>query len=130
MHNKTDRDLAIMIKSLLADCLTLVTTINDNVFVPHIVTQPVDCIAATSTNASFTVVANNVSGYQWQYKATESSTTWTSSGAAGNKTDTITFNVTETRYAWRLRCQITGLDGSVIYTDVVKVVPPEPEPET
>ena len=129
MHNNLDRDLAKQIKSLLAECLTLVTTINDNKYVPHIVTQPEDCIAAVASAATFTVVANNVSGYQWQYKATESATTWSNSGASGNKTATVSFNVTEARYDWRFRCQITGMDGSVIYTDTVKAVPPNPDPE-
>lgn len=128
--NGTDRDIALAFVTVVDDLATLLGTLNDNLFVPHIVTQPTDQTAAVDSNAVFTVVANNVVKYEWQYK-TNASTTWRDmhSGTTGADTDTITIPVTSTRYTYDYRCHMTGKDGSIINTVNVKILEPEPEPE-
>ena len=120
--NGTDRDVALLILSGLDSCATLVTSINDNLYVPHIVTQPTNQEGAVGDTVTFTVEANNVSAYKWQYKAQ----TW--HPALGTNTESsYSLEVTEQRYGYEYRCQITGKDGSVIYTNAVHMVAPEAE---
>lgn len=129
-NNGTDRDVAMSFVSLLNDITTLLGSLNDNLFVPHIITQPTNQTGAVDSNVVFSVVANNVRSYAWQYK-TNASTTWRDmhSGTTGSDTDTITIPVTATRYTYSYRCHITGKDGSEINTDTVQILEPAPEPE-
>lgn len=120
--NGTDRDVALLILSGLDSCATLVATINDNLYVPHITTQPVSVAAADGEDAVFTIVANNVSAYQWQYKPGNA---WQNSTMTGNDTDTFTVEVNTQRRGYDFRCKITGKDGSIIYSDVVNILQPE-----
>ena len=122
MGNETDRDLAEQLTDLISDCKTLLETINDNKYVPHITTQPTHYTGAIGDNAVFTVVANNVKAYSWQMVETEESTSWADLGAY---TDTLTLNIQSARLNYRFRCAITGLDNSVIYTNVVKMIESE-----
>lgn len=127
MKKDMDRDLSEQLTDLISECKTLLETINDNNFVPHIITQPTDqeVEVAEGATATFTVVANNIVSYQWQYKNSPQSTTWFNSTATGNTTASLTVTVTvEARYNSRYRCQMTGKDGSVITTNVVKVARP------
>ena len=127
--NGTDRDIALQMVSLLSDINTALTNINDHKFVPHILTQPTDQEAGLNEDATFTVVANNVKAYQWQYQTVEGAA-WNNSSAEDATTASRTVTVTSNNYYKnRFRCQITGLDNSVIYTNVVKITAPEPEPE-
>lgn len=123
-NNGTDRDIALQIAGLFHDVSELVATVNDNKYVPHITTQPTDFEGAIGTAATFSVVANNVKSYQWQYRI---NTSWSNSSASGNATSTMSIAITEDRYAQRYRCKITGLNNSVIHTDEVKMVAPTPE---
>ena len=127
--NGTDRDVALLIVSKLNTIAEGVAQINDNLYVPHIVTQPTDQTAAVNDNAVFTIVANNVSVYEWQYAPTQVTPSWRAmhSGATGTDTATLTVPVTNTRYGYLYRCKITGKDGSIIYSDSVKIIQPEPE---
>lgn len=122
-ENGTDRDVALLLLQAVDSAATLVTTINDNLYVPHIITQPTDCVVAVGETVTFTVVANNVAAYQWQYKTTGN---WRDMEApiVGNEA-TLTFVKESATYTNSYRCVITGKDGSVIYTDIVKPVPPE-----
>lgn len=122
--NGTDRDIALQIADRLSDIDTLIETINDNLYVPHITEQPTDSTTAINAQAVFTVVADHVKSYQWQYKATEEAATWTNLGGTSTEAS-MTIKVYEDRYAWRIRCDITGLNGQVIYTDTVKIIQPE-----
>ena len=129
--NGTDRDIALAFVTVVDELATLLGTLNDNLYVPHIVTQPTDQTEAVNDNAVFTVVANNVSVYEWQYAPTQITPSWRTihSGTTGADTATLTVPVTEPRYGYLYRCKITGKDGSIIYTDSVKIIEPEPEPE-
>ena len=122
-NNGTDRDVAIKIRDIFNDIASAVETINDHKFVPHILTQPTDQTVALSSPATFSVTANNVKSYQWQYLSLNN--VW--NDMAGTSTgSTISFNVSsETVYQLKYRCKITGLDNSVIYTDEVRVIAPE-----
>lgn len=130
-ENGTDRDIAQAFVSVVNDLATLLGTLNDNLFVPHIVTQPTDQTAAVGSNAVFMVVANNVVEYKWQYR-TGGSTTWRDINPGeitGIDTATLTVPASETRYTYTYSCRMVGKDGSLIRTDLVKILEPEPEPE-
>ena len=126
--NGTDRDVALLILSGLDSCSTLVATINDNLYVPHIITQPTNQQGALGDTITITVVANNVAGYQWQYKTAASGAIWRDSSYEGNQTDTLTFELIQARVGYSFRCIITGKDGSTLTTNTVTVtLTPEPE---
>ena len=90
----------------------------------YIETQPVDFVGDLGVTASFTVEAYNVktNGYQWQY--TPNGTTWYTTTVEGNKTETISMEITSARYDYQYRCKITGLDNAVAYSNAAKIVPP------
>lgn len=118
-----DRDIALALVADLSAISTAIVQINDNEFVPHIVTQPTDCEVAEGGTCTFTVVANNVKGYQWQVKLSNAGD-WRNSSFATSTTDTLTFTTTASHYNYKYRCQITGKDNSVIYTNEVQPVLP------
>ena len=125
-ENGTDRDVALLIVEKLNTIAAGVTQINDNLYVPHIITQPTNQEGAISSTVDFTVVANNVKEYQWQYKASSSVITWYNAEGTGYNTNTYTTTVNSSSAYNRLyRCKITGKDGSIIYTDIVQIVEPE-----
>lgn len=119
MKNETDRDLAEQLTDLISECKTLIETINDNKFVPHITTQPVNYTGAIGDTITFTVDATNVKSYQWQFNNYPNAGSWRTSTLAGANTNTLTFEFTSVRLNYQYRCQITGLDNSVIYSDAV-----------
>ena len=124
-NNGTDRDLALSLVSKLTTCATTLESINDTKYAPHITTQPVDAEGEVNTNVTFTVVADHVKSYQWQRK---SGSQWNNAQSTGNKTATVTVAITSSSlYNTPFRCEITGLDGTVIYTDTVTVLEPEAE---
>jgi len=130
-ENGTDRDIAQAFVSVVNDLATLLGTLNDNLFVPHIVTQPTNQTAAVGSNAVFTVVANNVIEYKWQYRGS-GATTWRDINPGeitGFDTATLTVPASETRYTFTYSCRMVGKDGSAIRTALVKILEPEPEPE-
>ena len=121
MNNGMDRDVAELMLQAFTTADTLVATINDNLFVPHIITQPVNVSGDLGDTITISVVANNVSSYQWQYNSTGSPSNWRNSSYSGNATDTLTFELIEARVGYQFRCKITGKDNSIIYTNVVTV---------
>lgn len=123
-NNGTDRDVALLIADAFSAIQTAIQTINNNLYVPHITEQPTDVTAAVGASVTFDVTANNVKSYRWQYKSSEESETWLNASAEST-TSSYTFTMASNRYAWRFRCQITGLNNDVIYTDTVKVIQPE-----
>ena len=122
-ENGTDRDVALSIVSMLGTVAENVALINDNLYVPHIITQPTDQVGAIGDTVTFTVVANNVASYKWQYKATN----WHPGQVGVVNEASYSIEVTEQRMGYEFRCQITGKDGSVIYTNAVKMVASEAE---
>ena len=130
--NGTDRDVALAFVSVVNDLATLLGTLNDNLFVPHIVTQPTNQTVAEGENAVFSVVANNVTAYLWKYRAGQTGS-WRDITPGGSITgiDTATLTVPNNaqRYTYYYRCTLTGKDGSTINTDLVQIIEPQPEPE-
>ena len=84
-------------------------------------TQPVDRTAEVGGNALFTVMANNVASYQWQYRRTATSS-WTNTSMTGCDTDTLTVAVTAARNGYQYRCELMGLDGETYYTDAATLI--------
>ena len=126
MNKDMDRDIVEQLIDLISNIRTLIHTISDNKYGPRILTQPVDKVVAIGERFDFTVVAENVAEYQWQVKVPDGD--WANSTALGNKTDHL-YNIqaSEARYTYLYRCKLTGLNGTVIYTNEVKPVAPEPE---
>lgn len=126
-ENGTDRDVALSIVSALSTLAEKIVQLNDNLYVPHIITQPTDQTGAVDSNVTFTVVANNIAKYDWQYKSSPITTTWRDmhSGTTGADTDSITIPVTQTRYDYVYRCHMTGKDGTILNTENVKIIQPE-----
>lgn len=124
-ENGTDRDVALTMKQLITDCATLVNTINENLYVPQIITQPTDQTAAVGTNAVFSVSAVNVTSYQWQYRDKNSTGDWYNASGTGNNTDTMTIEATTVRYGLYYRCLMIGRDGSTITSNQVSIIAPE-----
>lgn len=115
--NGTDRDIALQMVSLLSDINTALTNINDHKFVPHILTQPTDQTGAVGDTVTFSVVADNVKEYQWQYKRPDQGGFINTTGLTGYNTDTLTVPVTAVRNGWLFRCAVTGLDNNIVYSD-------------
>ena len=90
-----------------------------------IVEQPVNAEANVGESVTFTVQANNVKTYEWQYKLSTGST-WKAmySSAEGKNTATLTTVATDARYKYEYRCKLTGTNGAVVTTDIVKIVKP------
>lgn len=89
--------------------------------IPVILEQPQSYVGPAGPRATFTVIAENVAAYQWQAK-NKAGTQWVNSSATGNQTNTMNRATTDsaaTQYEYR--CEITGIDNSVIYSDVVGI---------
>ena len=86
-----------------------------------ITAQPVDYAAAVGETATFTVKATGAASYQWQYN---NGTSWKNNSGDAAKTNTFSIAASTTRYKYEYRCEVTGNDGSVVYTDSVKIVKP------
>ena len=83
-----------------------------------IIKQPESVKATVGETVTFTVEAENVAAYHWQY-STNGGENWKYSS---NKTDTISFTLTEAAKGYLRRCELTGVDGTVIYTDEVGII--------
>ena len=88
----------------------------------EIVDEPVDFEGEIGDIATFTVNATGVTGYQWQYSF--NGTDWNVTGVTGNKTATITVEITENRLRSLYRCELTGPNGEKLYTQPVRMVLP------
>lgn len=80
--------------------------------------QPKDSFSAVGTKATFSLKAENASGYQWQYSK-DGGATWYKSGVTGNTTDTITFNASSSNRGNLYRCKIETEIGAFAYTKAV-----------
>lgn len=86
-------------------------------------TQPSSCAIPTGKSALFSVVVDGeVASYQWQWMATKTATEWKNSSVASGKTANLKFTTTAALDGYMYRCEITGADGTVIYSDVVEMI--------
>lgn len=90
-----------------------------------ITAQPVNVTAAVGSTVQFTVMASNVTSYQWQNRLIGSSDDWANSGIDGCNTATISIPVIAMRYSYEWRCLLTGADGSTLATDAVVIINPD-----
>jgi len=87
---------------------------------PAIDAQPTNFEGALGDTATFTVsVEGDGVTYQWQHNTGSG---WKDSGAAGNRTTTLSIEMTKARLRYSYRCIITGPDGGVTITDEVKMI--------
>lgn len=120
------RDIALKILGKLQNLKTVVSNARKEAQVltrsiPVILEQPQSYLGPAGPRASFTVIAENVSAYQWQAKSKDG-TQWSNSSATGNKTNTMTRATTDSSATlYEYRCKITGIDNSVIYSDIVDI---------
>lgn len=119
------RDIALKILGKLQNLKTVVSNAKKEAQVltrsiPVILEQPQSYVGPAGGNATFKVVAENVAAYQWQVKK-KTVEEWGNSGITGNKTDTIRPSISVAYTEYEYRCKITGIDNSVIYSDVVDI---------
>lgn len=115
MGKKTDRDIAEQFISLVGGIANKVNQIYLNLFHVLIITQPVswvDCYVGDTVELS--VVAANVSAYQW-YKKTSFDTPYTRMTGETNSTLSFTAEEVSTTYYY---CQLTGKDGIMTATQI------------
>ena len=122
MSTGIDRDLAVQLITKATQTANLVASINDTLYVPHITTQPTDQTGAVGDTITFSLVANNVASYQWQFRPLSQ---WQNSSSSGYNTNSLSVEVNAQRYTYDYRCRITGKDGSIIYSDIVHILEPE-----
>ena len=88
---------------------------------PVIITQPESATGIIGDTVNFYVEANGIDSYQWQFSR-DNGETWQSAGFTGSRTATMTVELNATRIQYSFRCELTGKDGSKLYTNVVKVI--------
>ena len=90
----------------------------------EITSQPVDYEGQIGDPASFTVgvsASGTDLSYQWQYSS-DGGRTWKSSSLPGNKTATLSTELTEARLVYRFRCVISGVYGLTVTSDEVRMI--------
>ena len=87
---------------------------------PTITTQPTNVTVAAGSAATFKVVATGAASYQWQ-ASTNGGSTWADSGAAGNKTATLSFTAATAHNGYKLRCIVTGTNGQKVISNAATV---------
>lgn len=84
--------------------------------------QPESQAAVAGDTVTFHVEATGVASYQWQF-STDDGATWNNLTWTGYNTATMTRTMTANAIQHQYRCKLTGLDGSVVYTDVIYFAP-------
>ena len=99
--------------SVTSDAATL-TIVEETVPTVTITTQPQDTSIVAGRVVEFTVAATGVGtlSYQWE-TSTDGGATWKNTGFTGNKTDTLTWTVTESHNGRKYRCVVSDANGSV-----------------
>ncbi|MBR6029962.1 MAG: Ig-like domain-containing protein [Clostridia bacterium] len=85
-----------------------------------VVAHPASQSVKVGENAIFTVKAVGVKAYQWQW--TRDGQTWTNNTGTGYNKATFAFAMTAAFNGRQYRCQLTGADGTVIYTNPALLV--------
>lgn len=82
--------------------------------------QPSNFTAVAGDTVIFSVEATGVTEYQWQVQS--ESDYWNDLTWAGNKSATMSHELNVNNIQYRYRCKLTGADGEVVYTNIVKLV--------
>jgi len=84
-----------------------------------ITTQPENYVGEIGDTFSFTVEAiGDGLSYQWQYSGNNGSS-WSKSSLSGNKTNTVTAELTQARLQYLFRCVITDSHGNTVTSNAV-----------
>ncbi len=95
----------------------------------EITSQPEDYTGSIGDEVSFTVEAvGDELSYQWQYSS-DGGNTWGNSGLPGNKTATLSTELTEARLRYLFRCVVTDENGDSVTSDAVRMIKEEPAVE-
>ena len=92
-----------------------------------ITTPPTDITAPIGTEIVFSVVAENVKAYRWQYSE-DNGETWINLTAASAKTANYATRITATRiekYIYRVK--LTGEDDVDVFSDPVRMIEEKPQ---
>ncbi len=74
---------------------------------------PKTCTAQVGETASYSLKAEGIETYQWQYSK-DGGNSWYRSSAAGADTDTVSFKVTATNRSMIYRCKLTTHDEATV----------------
>lgn len=88
--------------------------------IPVILEQPEDFTGALGDTAIFHVEAANVASCQWQYKKPNSQ--WGDYNISGTDSVTMSITISTTRLTYEFRAKITGIDGSIIYSNPCRMI--------
>lgn len=109
-------------KLSISNCIAYEEDTPADVVLPavNIIAMPEDYSGSVGETATFTVTAENVASYQWQWKYITGHD-WGNTTAAGNKTNSISVEITETRLTYEYRCKMTDSNGIDVYTSPVRI---------
>ena len=82
-------------------------------------TQPAAQTVAAGATATFSVTAQAVKSYQWQFTA--DGKTWKNNTGTGYNKASFSFTMNAAFSGRQYRCALTGLDGKVVYTSAAKL---------
>ena len=92
-----------------------------------IIAQPQNAQGKIGDTVSFTVEAENVAAYQWQYSK-DGGETFRNTGVSGSKTQTMLIQLTATTATYYWRCKLTGEDGEEVFSEAVSLYPMHERP--
>ena len=90
-----------------------------------ITAQPEDQFSDVGKRIYFTVEAENVSTYQWQY-STDDGATWRNTSFEGAQTASLTMLARSTYYPYLWKCVMKNADGVAVETNAVQIKLPVP----
>lgn len=98
------------------------TRLVDDIF--SIVIQPQNIVSNTVEGVQFSVNAVGVTSYEWQYGSdgVKFYSLTGFDGWTGTNRSTLTL-ASNANLNWFYRCRITGIDGTEMYTNVVRIIP-------
>ena len=111
-------------KMIVRDCLAYDEASVTDVMLSNVdvTAMPQDFTGAIGQTATFTVTAENVASYQWQWRYADHSRDWTDTTAAGNKTASISMEITAARLTYEYRCVMLDSAGNAAYTNPVRII--------
>lgn len=111
-------------KMIVRDCLAYGETLPADVVLSNVnvTAMPVDFTGAIGQTATFSVTAENVASYQWQWRYADHSSNWTNTTAAGNTTESISVEITAARLTYEYRCVMRDASRNAAYTDTVRII--------
>ena len=111
--------------SVTSNAATL-TIVQEQITTVTITTQPQDTSIVAGRVVEFTVAATGVGtlSYQWE-TSTDGGATWKNTGFTGNKTETLTWTVTESHNGRKYRCVVSDANGSVTSDAATLTIVPE-----